>query len=210
MLVRSKLVAALLPNIKFHLWLIWLQTLVVINSESCQTLFPSFCTQPSEVAVLFYLNQSRCPFFWQVGNSDLQLCTGINSYALFLIRDQRKIERLSKEMTAALPIQLKISVHVKKWLITVWNLQSTKTFDPVCAVLKDQHKLCLSAASRACPLILQSKTLIVFLNSLMEGLPYDQQGLELGLKFEFCSLTNLLLRSLNPRVICVDFKFFLG
>ena len=46
-LVLSRLVAIWLSNITFHLQLIWLQTLVTINSESRQTLFPSFCTQPS-------------------------------------------------------------------------------------------------------------------------------------------------------------------
>ena len=41
---------------------IWLQTLVVNDSKSCQSSFPSFCTLPSEVAVLFYSNLSRHPF----------------------------------------------------------------------------------------------------------------------------------------------------
>ena len=53
-----------------------LQTLVAIDSESCQTLFPMFCAQPSEVAVLFYSNWSRRPFLRQVVDLDLLLCTG--------------------------------------------------------------------------------------------------------------------------------------
>ena len=48
------------------LLLIWLQTLVVINSESCQRSFPSICSPPSEVALLFNLNLSRRPFLGQV------------------------------------------------------------------------------------------------------------------------------------------------
>ena len=42
-----------------------LQTLVVIDSKSCQTLFPSFCVPPFKVAVLFYQNPSRLPFLGQ-------------------------------------------------------------------------------------------------------------------------------------------------
>ena len=57
---------------------IWRQTLVAIISESCQTLFPSFCAQPSEVAVLFHLNLSRLPFLRQVVDLDLLLCTGFD------------------------------------------------------------------------------------------------------------------------------------
>ena len=47
----SNIVTALAAN--FHLWLglLWLQTLFVIDSESCQTLFPSFYTPPSEEAL---------------------------------------------------------------------------------------------------------------------------------------------------------------
>ena len=40
---------------------------------------PSFCAQPFEVAVLFNLNLSRCPFFREVANLDLLLCTGFHS-----------------------------------------------------------------------------------------------------------------------------------
>ena len=46
----------------FHLQPIWLKTLVAINLASCQRLFPTFCSQPSEVAVLFDWNLSRHPF----------------------------------------------------------------------------------------------------------------------------------------------------
>ena len=65
----------------FASYSLWLQTLVVNNSESRMTLFPSFCAPPSEVAVLFYLNLSRCPFLGQVVDLDLLLsvlCTGFN------------------------------------------------------------------------------------------------------------------------------------
>ena len=77
----------LLPN--------WLQTMVAIDSESLLTLFPSFCALTS-VCI--------CPFLGQVVSLDLLLCTGFNqepavlflcSYALFVLRDQSLIERLS-------------------------------------------------------------------------------------------------------------------
>ena len=64
--VLSTLVTTWHSNITFHLLPIWLLTLVAIDSESCQTLFPSFCAQPSEVAVLMDLNLSRLPFLGQV------------------------------------------------------------------------------------------------------------------------------------------------
>ena len=47
-------------------YMAWLQTLVAVESESCQTSFPSFCSPPSEVAVLFDLNLNRRPFLGQV------------------------------------------------------------------------------------------------------------------------------------------------
>ena len=85
-LVLSTLVSTWLSNIAFHSLAIWQQTLVAIDSESCQTLFQSFCAQPPEVTVLFKWNLSRCPFLGQVVNLDLLLCTGFNSehVALFL------------------------------------------------------------------------------------------------------------------------------
>ena len=46
------------------------------------------------------------------------------------------------------------------------------------------------AASRALPLTMQSKLLIVSWNSLWEWLPGDWKGLELRLKLELCSMTN--------------------
>ena len=84
-----------LSNIAFHFRPIWLQTLVEIDSESCQTLLPSFCAPPSEVSVLFDSNLSRRRLV------DFH-CTGFNSehavLFLFLIFTQRqmndrKIER---------------------------------------------------------------------------------------------------------------------
>ena len=60
-----------LSNIAFDLRLIWLRTLVAIDSESCQRSFPSFCAPPSEVAVLFDRNLSRLPFLGQFVDLDL-------------------------------------------------------------------------------------------------------------------------------------------
>ena len=59
---QGVLVSPWLENIAFHLRPIWLQTLVMIESESCQTSFPSFFSPPSEVAVLLNWNLSRRPF----------------------------------------------------------------------------------------------------------------------------------------------------
>ena len=78
-IVLSMLVTTWLSNIVFHLQPIWLQALVAIDSESRLTSFPSCCTQPSEVAVLFYSNLRRLPFLGQVFNLDLLLCTGFYS-----------------------------------------------------------------------------------------------------------------------------------
>ena len=52
----SLTVTTWLSNITFHLWPIWQQNLVVIDSESCQTSCPRFFSLPSEVAVLFNSN----------------------------------------------------------------------------------------------------------------------------------------------------------
>ena len=65
---KSKIQArrAWLSNVTFRLRPIWLQTLVAIDSESCQTSFPSIRAAPSEVAVLFDSNLSRSLFLGQV------------------------------------------------------------------------------------------------------------------------------------------------
>ena len=73
-------------QVTFHLRPIWLQTLVEIDSESYQTLFPSFCALASEVAVLFCSNLSRLPFLGQFVDSDLLLCTGSDlEHAFFFL-----------------------------------------------------------------------------------------------------------------------------
>ena len=71
-------VFTLQSNIAFHLRLIWLRTLIVIDSEPCQRLFPTFCAQPSEKSVLFDWNLSRRPFLGQLINLDLLLNTGLD------------------------------------------------------------------------------------------------------------------------------------
>ena len=75
-LVLSTLVTTCLSNIAIDLRLIWLQTLVAIDLESRQTLFPSFCVSPSKAAEpVFNWNLSRHHFLPQVVNLDLLLCT---------------------------------------------------------------------------------------------------------------------------------------
>ena len=91
-----------LGQVTFHLRPIWLQTLVAINSESYQTSCPIFSAPLCQVAVLFNSNLSRRPYFGQVIDLDLLLCTGFNSKhaVLFLCHifikrpmNDRKIER---------------------------------------------------------------------------------------------------------------------
>ena len=124
-LVLSTLVTAWFWNIAFHLLLIWLQTLVAMDSESRLTSFPSFCASPSEVAVLF--NPNLRPFLGQVLDFDLLLCTGFDSehVALFLCHlftqspiTDRKIERsdrrcFGQQQLLAHSIEIFIS-HEKK------------------------------------------------------------------------------------------------
>ena len=127
-LVLSTLVTIWLSNIAFHLRPIWLQTLVVIDSESRLTSFPSFCAPPSEVAVLFNSNLSRLPFLGQVVDLDLLLCTGFDSEhaVLFLCHiftqrpmTDRKIERsdgrcFGRQQLLANSIEIFISHEKKK------------------------------------------------------------------------------------------------
>ena len=99
--VLSTLITTWLSNIAFHLWQIWQQTLVAINSESRMTSFPSFARHHlirwSEVAALFNSNLSRRPFLGQVVDSDLLLCTWFDlEHAVLLlchIFTQRQAER---------------------------------------------------------------------------------------------------------------------
>ena len=128
------LVTTWLSKIEYHLRPIWLQILVVINSESLLTLFPSFCTKPSEVAVLFNSNLSRSPFFGHVV-SNMLLCTGFhleqeNLFLCYIFTERpmtdRKIEpsngcyfgqqqplKFSFHMKKK-PVPLKFSFHMKK------------------------------------------------------------------------------------------------
>ena len=56
----------------------WAANFGLIDSESYQKLFPSFCAQPSEVAVLYDPNLGRRPFLRQVVGLDLLLCKGFD------------------------------------------------------------------------------------------------------------------------------------
>ena len=123
-LVLSTLVTTWLSNVTFHLRPIWLQTLVAINSESCQTSFPSFCAPPSEVFGLFDLNIR--PFLGQIVDTDMLLCTGFYSEhaVLFLSHiftqrpmNDRKIGRRGGRclgLQQLLANSIEISFHKKK------------------------------------------------------------------------------------------------
>ena len=128
--------------IAFHLRPIGLQTLVVIDSESYQTLFQSFCAQQSEVAVLFDLNLSRRPVLRQVIDLDLLLCTGFYSEdaVLFLCHmfttqrpmTDQKIERSDWRLwlaTTSGQFDWKVNfTWKKKWRVVALYRQSIKTF----------------------------------------------------------------------------------
>ena len=97
---KSFKLSLLLSNIAFqdYLLLIWLlQTFVAIDTESCERLFPNFCTLPSEVAVLFNWNLSRLSFLAHVVDLDLLFRTGFNKE-----HAEWSIERLSEAMSEAL------------------------------------------------------------------------------------------------------------
>ena len=130
-----------LSNIASHLRLIWLQTLVAIDSEACLTSFPSFCAPPSEVALLFHLNLSRLPFLRQVVDLDLPLCTGfdLEHAVLFLCHiftqrpmNDRKIERSDGRGFGRQQLPADSNGHSisneKKSVVTARYLQSIKTF----------------------------------------------------------------------------------
>ena len=212
-------------------------SLVAVDSESCQRLFPSFCALPSEKAVLFDWNLSRrriCCFA-----QDLIRNMWICFYALFFSETNKWLKDWAKQaqlwsITSSGETYQKISFRIPYWkkkserksVVTAHNLQGIKTFwtlklsqyrksgstfsssKPVGAS-SDWHRfrnaLCWcspfspaqpvpawSAASKAWPLMLQSKPSIFFWNSLWEWLPDDLQWLELGLEFELCRLTNEL------------------
>ena len=107
----------------------WLQTLVVFDSESCHKSFPSFCAPPSEVAVMFDWYLSRRSFIGQVVNLDQLVCTGLDSVYVDLIlfpiftqrpmNDQRRLrsdERCfdwKQLLPSSYELQSKISFHMK-------------------------------------------------------------------------------------------------
>ena len=139
-LVLSTLVTTWLSNISFHLLQIWLETLVAINSESRLTSFPSLCSLPSEVAVLFNSNLRRLPFLGQVVDLDHRIQFGRGHAVLFPCHiftqrpmTDRKIERsdgcgFGLQQLLADSFEFFISHEKKKWLVAARNLQSIKTF----------------------------------------------------------------------------------
>ena len=83
-LAQSMQASNWLFHIAFHLRQVWLQALVAIDSNSRQRSFPSFCTQPSEMALLFNWNLSRHPV---LVNLDLLLCSTHASEPQWRIRN---------------------------------------------------------------------------------------------------------------------------
>ena len=91
-LFQSMQVSTWLSDIAFYLSLIWLQTLVVINSEFRQIVSKLLLIS------IYYCNlsrQYRLPFLGQIINLDVLLCSGFNLEhedlflcPNFLLRDQ--------------------------------------------------------------------------------------------------------------------------
>ena len=57
-----------------------IQTLIVFNSNLCQSLLSSFGTTPSEFAMLFNWNLSKRPILGPIVNQYLVLCTSIHNF----------------------------------------------------------------------------------------------------------------------------------
>ena len=87
-------------------------------------------------------------------------------------------------------------------LVAASRLENTLTWLCVCACLSNQPKLWTSAASRAWPLILQSKPSIVFCNTTQTWtLPPDHWVAVISY--------NLLRKPEESSINCVEFEFFL-
>ena len=100
-----------LPNLAFHLGPIRLRTLVVIDSESCQTLIPTFCAPTSEVAVLFYLNPSRRSFSGRSSNKICCFAQDSENEDLLLLIETMSADLVCNNFS---PIPSKILFHMKK------------------------------------------------------------------------------------------------
>ena len=137
---KSKLVLSTLVTawLSIHLWPILLQTLVAIKLESCQTSFPSFCTQPSEVAVLFNLNlssQFKSAAFSALHRIQFGTCCFVPmSYSTERPMTDRKMERsngrsFGLQQLLTYSTENLISREEKNWLVRVVaarNLQIIK------------------------------------------------------------------------------------
>ena len=136
------LVDTWLSSIAFHLWPIWLQTLVAIYSESCQTSFLSFCAPQSEVAVLFDSDLSRRPFLGQrrrfrstaLHRIRFGTCSFVcMSYFTQKPMTDRMIERsdgrgFGRQQLLATSIEIFISHEKRKWLVAARYIQIIKIF----------------------------------------------------------------------------------
>ena len=161
---------------------------------------------PSEVFVLFIWKMSRFHLLSQVLNLDLLRCTGfqydscgrvhIPCFTHRPIKDQ-KIESSNERCFGLWHVLLKsMKFHVKLLICK----RSLFALNPLPVLLPN---LCQRVASRALPLILQSKPWIVFSNSLQEWWPLIGQrpvGLKFGLK-----VSNL--NSAAWPIMCKGFKF---
>ena len=78
-------------NLAFHLRLIWLQTLIAVDSESRLTFESEQTSFPGRLSI-----QTCC--FAQDSIQNMWFC----SYVIFLLRDQQMLERLREAMGDAL------------------------------------------------------------------------------------------------------------
>ena len=116
-----------LPSLSAQFW-----SSCRVDSESCPTLFPSFCTLPSEVAVLFESEQT--PFsltdheFKSVALHRILFWTCYFVAMPYLLRDQRMVERLNEVMSTAWSVTSSRQFH-RKFHFT-WNLKKNLLFWP--------------------------------------------------------------------------------
>ena len=194
----------------------------MINSESRLTSFPSFRVQPSEVALLFDSNLSRCPFL-------LIPRTGRprQFHQNFHFTWKNKVSFSCLKFTTWQSIKILLTLELSQYCKSGRMFSSSEPvaassycsrvctdFETpcVCARLSNPPKQSRRAAPRAWPLILPSKPSITFLNSLRRDCQMTGR-LKLGLKLEFCLLTNELKRFYhlqNHSINCTEFEFFLN
>ena len=149
----------------------WLQTLVVIDSKSCQTSFPSFCAQSYGCAVLLEYEQTPLSLagrrFGTATLHKIRFKTFLFVLVLLPYLYSETNKWLHDELHWALlwPVTKFREVHQN----SVSHDKNPSSQLSVCACPTSQPSLCWTAgAAWALPLILQSKPSTVFWNSILK------------------------------------------